>query len=163
MEKSSGIPSLSSSSAGFCSLPSLGSSAGFLPSSGLAGTVGALPSGAFFSPSADLSGVTGALPSVAFFSPSTGLAGGVGPLTSLGSSVGFLASPGLSTGGSPGTGVRNDPISGFFLGSGIYFPPSKIFVETCLNLRYIINRKSKAEVMLDFGLVVVAYSGRGIV
>ena len=65
---------------------------------------------------------------------------------------------GAGVGGAPATGVRNAPISGFFFSLDIDLPPYSSFMSKNVSqFEPHFQPKSKAEVVLDFGLIVVIH------
>ena len=165
-----------------------GGSVGFLSSPGLPGTavagalgsVAALGGSTGFLPSADLPGaaVVGALVSVAALGFSVGFlsspglpgaaTGGLGSTVTLGGAADFLPSSAFdgsdALGGVSATGVRNAPINGFFLPSAIGIPPFfRIMSKNASQTETHFQPLSRAEVMLDRCLVVVADGSRCVV
>ena len=72
-------------------------------------------------------------------------------------------SAGAGVGGAPATGVRNAPISGFFFSLDIDLPPYSSFMSKNVSqFEPHFQPKLRAEVMLDFGLIVVIHGQRGV-
>ena len=143
------------------SVAALGCSVGFLSSPGLPGSATAGVLGSV----AALGGSTGFLSSPGFPGSATG---GLGSTVILGGAADFLPSSACdgsdALGSVSATGVRNAPINGFFLPSAIGIPPFfRIMSKNASQTETHFQPLSRAEVMLDRCLVVVADGSRCVV
>ena len=81
----------------------------------------------------------------------------------MGGLVSLAGIGGAGVGGAPATGVRNAPISGFFFSLDIDLPPYSSFMSKNVSqFEPHFQPKLRAEVMLDFGLIMVIHGQRGV-